>query len=83
MSISKTLTWAGHVAHMERREGHTGFWLGALREGGHLEDTGKDERIILKLISESGLVMHGLDRAAQNSGRCWGFVNTVMNLGVS
>jgi hypothetical protein len=68
---------------MERREGHTGFWLGGLREGGHLEDTGKDERIILKLILENGLVMHGLDLAAQDSDSWRAFVNTVMNLRVS
>jgi hypothetical protein len=33
-----------------RREVHTGFWWGHLREGDHLGDPGIDERIILKLI---------------------------------
>ena len=29
---------------------HTGFWYGALRERGHLEDPGVDGRIILRWI---------------------------------
>jgi len=33
-----------------RGEVHTVFWWGNLREGDHLEDTGADGRIILKLI---------------------------------
>jgi hypothetical protein len=31
---------------------HTGFWLGELREGGHLGDPGGDGKIILKCISK-------------------------------
>jgi hypothetical protein len=34
----------------ETEEVHTGFWLGDLREGDHLEDRGVDGRIILKWI---------------------------------
>jgi hypothetical protein len=30
-----------------KREVHTGFWWGGLREGGHLGDPGVDGRIIL------------------------------------
>jgi hypothetical protein len=33
-----------------RREVHTGFWWGELREGDHLEDPGVDVRIMLKWI---------------------------------
>jgi hypothetical protein len=35
---------------MGKREVHTGFWWGDLREGDHLGDPGVDSRIILKLI---------------------------------
>ena len=31
---------------------HTGFWWGNLREGDHLEDSGVDGRIIVKLLLE-------------------------------
>jgi hypothetical protein len=33
-----------------KREMHTGFWWGDLREGDHLGDPGLDGRIILKWI---------------------------------
>jgi hypothetical protein len=33
-----------------RRDMHTGFWWGNLRERDHLEDEGIDGRIILKLV---------------------------------
>jgi hypothetical protein len=35
---------------MFRREVHTGFWWGSLRERDRLEDAGVDERIILTWI---------------------------------
>jgi hypothetical protein len=44
------MRWVGHLALIGKREVHTGFWLGDLREGGHLGDSGVDGRIILKLI---------------------------------
>jgi hypothetical protein len=35
---------------MGRREIHTGFWSGYLKERGYLKDLGVDGRIILKWI---------------------------------
>jgi hypothetical protein len=35
---------------MGKRDVHTGFWWGDLREADHLGDPGADGRIILKLI---------------------------------
>jgi hypothetical protein len=44
------MRWAGHVARTEKKEMHTGFCWGDLREGDHLGGTGVDGRIILKWI---------------------------------
>jgi hypothetical protein len=35
---------------MGKREVHTGYWWGYLREGDHFGDPGVDRRIILKWI---------------------------------
>jgi hypothetical protein len=43
-----------------KREVHTGFWGGDLREGDHLGDPGVDGRIILKWIFKTW-DRHGLD----------------------
>jgi hypothetical protein len=45
---------------MGKRAVHIGFWWGDLRKDDHLGDPGVDGRIILKLISKSGMG-HGLD----------------------
>jgi hypothetical protein len=46
---SRRMRWAGHVARMGgKREVHTGFWWGDLRERDDLGDPGGDGRIILK-----------------------------------
>jgi hypothetical protein len=47
---SRKIRWADHIARMGKREVHTGFWWGNLREGDHLGDPGVDGRIILKWI---------------------------------
>jgi hypothetical protein len=47
--IKSRMKWAGHAAHMGKREVHTGFWWGHLSEGDHLGGPGLDG-IILKWI---------------------------------
>jgi hypothetical protein len=37
MTTSKRMRWAGHVARNGRKEVHTGFWWGSLRERDNLE----------------------------------------------
>jgi hypothetical protein len=48
--IKSRMRWAGHVARMRKREVHTGFWWGDVKEGDHFGDPGIDGRIILKWI---------------------------------
>jgi hypothetical protein len=45
----------------EKRDVHTGFWWGDLREGDHLGDPGVEGRIILKWIFKKWDGRHGLD----------------------
>jgi hypothetical protein len=47
---SRRMRWAGHVTRMGKREVHTGFRWGDLREGDHLRDPGVDRRKILNYI---------------------------------
>jgi hypothetical protein len=44
-----------------KREVHTGFWWGDLREGDHLGDPGVDGSIILKWIFKKWDEAHRLD----------------------
>jgi hypothetical protein len=47
----REVSWVGHVALTgERREVHTGFWWGNLRERHHFEDLGIDRALIVKWI---------------------------------
>jgi hypothetical protein len=67
---------------MGKREVHTGFWWGDLREGYHLGDPGVDGRIILKWICKKW--DGGMDwiELAQDRDRCRALANAVMNLRV-
>ena len=52
---------------MGRTEVYTGFWWGKLSERDHMEDTGVDEKIILRWIFRKWDVGYGLDQ----SGSGW------------
>jgi hypothetical protein len=65
---------------MGRREVHTGFWWGILREGDHLEDTGIGGRIILIWMFRKWVRgMEWID-LAQDMDMWRALVNAVMNL---
>jgi hypothetical protein len=78
---SRRIRGAGHVARMGKREVHTGFWWGNLREGDHLGDAGVDGRKILKWLFKT---CDGMDwiELAQDRNRGLALVNAVMNLRV-
>jgi hypothetical protein len=63
-----------------RREVHTGFWWGDVREGDHLGDPGVDGRIILRRVF--GKWDGGMNwiELAQDRDRWRPLVNAVMNL---
>jgi hypothetical protein len=63
-----------------KREVHTGFWWGDLREGDHLGDPGVDGRIILKWISKK--LDGGIDwiELIEDRNKWRVLVNAVMNL---
>ena len=50
----RRMKYDGHMTHMGLGDIRTWFWWGNVREGNHLEDPGKDGRIILILISGNG-----------------------------
>jgi hypothetical protein len=68
---------------MERGGLYTGSWWGNLRQRDHLEDSGRDKRIILRWIF-SKLDVGSTDwiYLAQDKDRWWAHVNAVMNLRV-
>ena len=45
------------MARRGRGEVHTGFWWRSLKETGHLEDLGMDERTILKWILKTSRIV--------------------------
>jgi hypothetical protein len=70
---------AGHIAHTDEGEVHTGFWWGNLREEDLSEDPRVDRSIILNGSSSSG--MRGMDwiDLAQGRDRWRALVKEVMN----
>jgi len=46
--VNKSKRWAMHVARMGERRGAYRIFVGKLVEGGHLEDSEIDGRIVLK-----------------------------------
>jgi hypothetical protein len=67
---------------MGKKEVHTGFWLGDLREGDHLRDPGVDGRIILKWVFKKWDVDAEWIELAQDRDRWRAVVNAIVNLRV-
>jgi hypothetical protein len=65
-----------------KREVHTGFLWGDLREGDHLGNPGVDGRIILKWILKKWDGTMDWIELAQDRDRWQALVNAVMNLWV-
>jgi hypothetical protein len=65
-----------------KREMHTGFWWGDLREGDHLADPGVDGRIILKWIFKKWDGGMGWIELVQDRDGWRALVNAVMNFRV-
>jgi hypothetical protein len=59
---------------------HIWFWWRNLREGDHSEDTGADDRIIIKLIFEKWDEGTDWINLAQDRGMWRAVVNAVVNL---
>jgi hypothetical protein len=51
---------------------NTGFWCGNIREGYHLEDSGVDGRIILKMDLREVTCGQGLDRCGSEERKVAG-----------
>jgi hypothetical protein len=66
---------------MGKREVHTAFWWGHLREGDHLGDPGVDGRILKWIFKKWDGGMHWIE-LAQDRDTQRALVNAVMNLRV-
>jgi hypothetical protein len=79
---SRRMRWAGNIARMGKREVHTEFWWGDLKEGDYLGDPDVDGRIILKWILKK--LDGGMDwiELAEDRDRWRALVNALMNLRV-
>jgi hypothetical protein len=58
---------------------HTGFWWGNLMEGDHVEDSGVDGRIILKLAIKQLAEGMDWDDLVQDGDRWCAIVSAVMS----
>jgi hypothetical protein len=67
---------------MGKREVHTGYWWGDLKEGDHLGDRGIDGKIILKRIFRTWDGDMYWIELAEDRDRWRALVNAVMNLRV-
>jgi uncharacterized SAM-binding protein YcdF (DUF218 family) len=79
-TIESEVRLAGNVAQILRREVHTGFWCGNLRERDHLEELGVDRSQILRLDQEVGDGDMDWIVLAQDRDRWRAVVNAVMIL---
>jgi hypothetical protein len=79
---SRIMRWARHVARMGRREMHTGFYWGVLKELDHFKYLDVGMRIILKCtFKEDGRT--DMIHLAQNSVKWRSAATTVINLQTS
>jgi hypothetical protein len=82
MIMSWRIRWAAHVARVERRGIHIGYWWEIQKGKDHWEDQDVGGWTILKWILETG--WGGMDwiDLVQDRGQWWALVNAVMNLRV-
>jgi hypothetical protein len=69
---SRTMSWAGHVAHMVERRALYRILEGRSEGKRHLEGLDVDERMILKGIFKKLVVLHGLDCSGCGQGQVAG-----------
>jgi hypothetical protein len=68
---------------MVRREIHTGFWWGNLKERDHFEEQGVTQRIILEwILKKVGWEDMDWINLAQDGNKWFAVLNTVMKLQV-
>jgi len=74
------MRWAGHLVRRGRREVHTEFWWGNLRERDHLEDLSLYGTMILRWVFRKWGGGVDLNDLSQNRDRWRAVVYAVMNL---